>query len=52
MILLKFKNLSLTLLAALLFTGVLTGCADQNEVDTEENETETPGETETEETNE
>lgn len=51
-ILLKFKKLSLSLLAAFLLTGVLTACADQNEVDTEENETETPAETETEETNE
>ncbi|MGG0718018.1 hypothetical protein ABE096_10585 [Robertmurraya massiliosenegalensis] len=48
----KFKKLSLSLLAAFLLTGVLTACADQNEVDTEENETETPAETETEETNE
>lgn len=36
-------------MTALLFTGMLVGCSDQNEDQNEEPETETPAENETEE---
>ncbi|WP_312098989.1 hypothetical protein [Niallia sp.] len=45
----KFKKLTLGMMTALLFTGMLVGCSDQNEDQNEESETETPAENETEE---
>jgi hypothetical protein len=46
-ILLKFKKLTLGMMTALLFTGMLVGCSDQNDDQTEDTETETPAENET-----
>ncbi|MEQ2527349.1 hypothetical protein WMO40_11590 [Bacillaceae bacterium CLA-AA-H227] len=49
----KFKKLTLAMMTALLFTGFMTGCADQEEEQPEDPATETPAEDEgTEETNE
>ncbi|MEK4440035.1 MULTISPECIES: hypothetical protein [Niallia] len=45
----NFKKLTLGMMTALLFTGMLVGCSDQKDDQKEDTKTETPAENETKE---